>query len=132
MTTTAFHPPDVREAWRRAAAYERVAGPGEREHFRREGQIIVASVLGRAGLADSARRVLVRARADQKIDPRGELVGYEAIVRTMLGDKKEAVDLLQRYLINHPDHRDFIKPRAWWWRDLQNDPRFKSLIAQTG
>ena len=87
-------------------------------------------MLGRAGLADSARRVLVRARADQTIDPRGELMGYEAFVRTMLGDKKEAVDLLQRYLTEHPDHRrGFAKVNAWWWRDLQNDPRFKTLVA---
>jgi hypothetical protein len=132
MTTKAFHPPDVREAWRRAADYERVAGPEEREYFRREGQIVVASVLARAGLSDSARRVLVRARADQRVDPRGELIGYEAFVRTILGDKKEAVDLLQRYLTNHPEHRDFTGTTSWWWRDLQSDPRFKSLIAQTG
>jgi len=29
-------------------------------------------------------------------------MGYEAVVRTMLGDKKEAVDLLQQYLTDHP------------------------------
>jgi hypothetical protein len=121
---------DPAEAWRRAAEYEQVVPPQQREYYRREGQIVVAAVLGRAGLPDSARRVLVRARADQTIDPRGELMGYEAVVRTMLGDKKEAVDLLQRYLTDHPDHRrGFAKVNAWWWRDLQNDPRFKTLVA---
>ena len=121
---------DPAEAWRRAADYEQVVPPQQREYSRREGQIVVAAVLGRAGLADSARRVLVRARADQTIDPRGELMGYEAFVRTMLGDKKEAVDLLQRYLTEHPDHRrGFAKVNAWWWRGLQDDPRFKTLIA---
>jgi TolB-like protein len=126
--------PDGTEAWRRAAEYERLAPPKERDYYRREGQIVVAWVLGRAGLLDSARRVLVRARTDDKtIDPRGELMGYEAVVRTMLGDKKEAVDLLQRYLTDHPEHRGgFAKVNAWWWRDLQNDPRFKTLIATGG
>jgi serine/threonine-protein kinase len=125
--------PDAAEAWRRAEAYEKAAPPQRREYFRREGQIVVADVLGRAGLADSARRVLVRARADRTIDPRGELMGYEAFVRTQLGDKKEAVDLLQRYLADHPEHRGgFAKVNAWWWRDLQNDPRFKTLIASGG
>jgi eukaryotic-like serine/threonine-protein kinase len=131
--------PDPDEAWRRAGAYARAAPPQQREYFRREGQIVVADVLGRAGqagragLADSARRVLVRARADRTIDPRGELMGYEAFVRTQLGDKKEAVDLLQRYLTDHPEHRGgFAKVNAWWWRDLQNDPRFRSLIATGG
>ena len=128
--------PDPNEAWRRAAAYALAAPPQQREYYRREGQIVVADVLGRAGqagragLADSARQVLVRARADRTIDPRGELMGYEAFVRTQLGDKKEAVDLLRRYLTDHPEHRGgFAKVNAWWWRDLQNDPRFQSLIA---
>jgi len=131
--------PDPNEAWRRAAAFERAVPPQQREYYRREGQIVVADVLGRAGqtgragLADSARRVLVRARADRTIDPRGELMGYEAFVRTQLGDKKEAVDLLQRYLTDHPEHRGgFAKVNAWWWRDLQSDPRFKTLIAGGG
>jgi TolB-like protein len=129
MTTKAVRP-DVPEAWLRAAAYENAVPPQEREYYRREGQIVVAAVLARAGLADSARRVLVRARADRSIDPRGELMGYEAFVRTMLGDKKEAVDILQRYLTEHPEHRrGFSRTNAWWWQDLQNDSRFKTLIA---
>jgi hypothetical protein len=124
---------DAAEAWRRAAEYESVAPPQQREYYRRESQIVVADVLGRAGLGDSARRVLMRARADRTIDPRGELMGYEAVVRVQLGDKREAVDLLQRYLTDHPEHRaGFGKISPWWWRDLQNDPRFKTLIAGQG
>ena len=132
MTTKAVRADPV-EARRRAAEYESVAPPQQREYYRHEGQIVVAAVLGRAGLPDSARHVLVQARADRTIDPRGELMGYEAVVRTMLGDKREAVDLLQQYLTDHPEHRrGFGKVNAWWWRDLQSDPRFKSLIASGG
>ena len=124
---------DPAEAWRRAAEYEAVAPRPQKEYDSREAQIAVADVLGRAGLADSARRVLLRARADRTIDPRGELIGLEAFVRTQLGDKKEAVDLLQRYLTDHPEHRaGFGKMSVWWWRDLQNDPRFKTLITGQG
>ena len=124
---------DPAEAWRRAADYEGAASPQERDYFRREGQIVVASVLARAGLADSARRVLVRARADQKVDPRGELMGYEAFVRAQLDDKNEAIDILQRYLAAHPEHRrGFEKVNAWWWQPLESDSRFKSLIATGG
>jgi len=64
MTTKAVRADPV-EARRRAAEYESVAAPQQREYYRREGQIVVAAVLGRAGLPDSARRVLVRARADR-------------------------------------------------------------------
>ena len=61
------------------------------------------------------------------------MMGIEAFVRTMLGDKKEAVDLLQRYLTEHPEHRrGFGKVNAWWWQDLQNDPRFQTLVAAGG
>jgi serine/threonine-protein kinase len=121
---------DPAEAWRRAAEYENAAPPQMREYTKHEAQIAVADVLGRAGLPDSARRVLVRARADRTIDPTGELIGYEAFVRGQLGDKKEAVDLLQQYLTDHPEHRaGFSKVNPWWWRPLQDDPRFRSLIA---
>jgi hypothetical protein len=117
-----------------------VASPQQKEYYHREAQIVVADVLGRAGevlkrseLGDSARRVLVRARADRTIDPRGELMGYEAFVRAQIGDKKEAVDLLQRYLTDHPEHRaGFAKARQWWWEGLQEDPRFKTLVAGQG
>jgi hypothetical protein len=129
MTTKAVRA-NPTEAWRRAAELERVAPVPQREYYRREGQIFVAAVLARANLPDSARRVLVRARANRDIDPRGELTGLEAFVRTVLGDKNEAVDLLQRYLTEHPEHRHgFAKANPWWWRDLQNDPRFKTLVA---
>jgi hypothetical protein len=133
MMTTKAARADPAEAWRRAGEVGRVAPPPQREYYRREGQIFVAVVLSRAGLPDSARRVLVRARTDRTVDARGELMGLEAFARTMLGDKKEAVDLLQRYLTDHPEHRrGFAKVNAWWWRDLQNDARFKTLIAAGG
>jgi serine/threonine-protein kinase len=129
MTTKAVLA-DPAEAWRRAADYEASVPPQEREYYRREGQIVVAAVLARAGLADSARKVLVRARADRTIDPRGELMGYEAFVRTLLGDKKQAVAILQQYLTEHPEHRrGFARANPWWWQDLQNDPQFQTLIA---
>jgi hypothetical protein len=122
--------PDPTEAWRRAAEFEAVVPAPRRENATHEAQIVVADVLGRAGLADSARKVLVAARADRTIDPRGELIGYEAFVRGQLGDKKEAVDLLEKYLTDHPEHRSgFSKANPWWWRPLQDDPRFRSLIA---
>jgi serine/threonine-protein kinase len=133
IMSTTLPPPDPPAAWRRAAQLEAAAPPQQREYYRREGQIVVGAVLGRAGLADSARRVLVRARADREVDPRGELMGYEAFARTIIGDKKEAIDLLQKYLTDHPEHRrGFGKVNFWWWRPLQDEPRFKTLMALGG
>jgi serine/threonine-protein kinase len=131
IMTTKGASKDPDEAWRRASEYVRLAPPQLKEYTKREAQIVVAEVLNRAGLPDSARRVLVRAKtSDPAIDPRGELMGYEAFVRAQLGDKQEAVDLLQKYLTDHPEHRGgFSKANPWWWQPIQDDPRFKRLIA---
>ena len=130
MFTTKARQPDPDEAWRLAEEYGKLVPEQEREYSRREAQIVVAAALARAGQADSARKVLVRARATPNIDPRGELIGYEAFVRTQMGDREEAIALLQRYLAAHPEHREgFTKANAWWWRDLQQDPRFRSLVG---
>ncbi|HVE77438.1 MAG TPA: serine/threonine-protein kinase [Gemmatimonadaceae bacterium] len=130
-TTIARTPADPARARQLAARMVELSPPHEREYRRREGEIVVAASLARAELRDSARAVLVRARADKTIDRRGELIGYEAFVRTILGDRAEAIQLLQLYLTNHPEHREgFAKVNAWWWRGLADDPRFKALAAR--
>ena len=56
--------------------------------------------------------------------------GLEALARTFLGERDAAITQLERYLTSHPDHRaGFAKVNAWWWRDLQQEPRFKTLAA---
>ena len=89
-------------------------------------------MLARAGLADSARRVLASARATADIDPRHELAGFAAVTRVLLHDYDEAVSLIETYLTANPEHRrGFATNTAWWWADpgLQNHPRFKAIIA---
>lgn len=94
--------------------------------------MLVAGVLGRAELADSARRVLESARPDRHTDPRGEMRAMEALVRVWLGDHDEAIGLLQRYLTANPEHREgFVKANTWWWRPLENDPRFRRLVGSS-
>jgi serine/threonine-protein kinase len=128
LFTTNARAPDVDEAWSLAAVMDSIA-PG-REMLRREARILVAAAIGRRGMLDSARRVLERARADRSIDPRGELMGFEAIIRTMIGDEDEAIRLLQVYLTSNPAHREgFVKNSAWWWKPLRDDPRFQALIG---
>lgn len=129
MLTKAVLPDPVR-AWGLLDELQQRSPAQDREFQRRQGQILVAIVLARAGLADSAHHVLERSRAGTDIDPRGELIGYEALARTFLGERDTAVSMLERYLTSHPEHRaGFAKVNAWWWRDLQQEPRFKTLIA---
>jgi eukaryotic-like serine/threonine-protein kinase len=130
LMTTGARPADADEAWRLAGDIAAARPEPQRDYTRRLMQIVVASVLGKAGLADSARRVLVRARTAPDVDPARELVGYEAWVRTQLGDRDEALSLLREYILANPRHREGFRKRVhWWWRPLQNDPRFKALIG---
>jgi serine/threonine-protein kinase len=127
---TKLRRPDVAEAWRMVNAVAEHAPPPERERARREAEIMAAVVIARAQLVDSARRVLLRARAGRDIDPRGDLLGAEAVTRAMINDKDEAIRLLQTYLTSHPEHREgFVKANTWWWRSLQDDPRFRALVG---
>jgi hypothetical protein len=122
--------PDPNEAWRLVSQMQKSTPKQDWEFARREAQILVAIVLNRANLADSAHHVLAASRAGPDIDPRGELTGLEALAHTFFGERDEAITLLEQYLNSHPDHRaGFSKVNAWWWRDLQQDPRFKTLAA---
>ena len=41
-----------------------------------------------------------------------------------------AMRLLEQYFVAFPKHREgFRKNVHWWWRSLQDDPRFKALIG---
>jgi len=131
MMTKAVDPQPA-QAWRLSREFTALTPQQDTAFNRRFGQVFVAIVLGRAGLKDSAEHVLAGARAGSDIDPRDELMGYEALARTFLGEHEQAITLLERYLTAHPEHRaGFAKKNYWWWRDLQNDPRFK-VVAGTG
>ena len=121
---------DVAEAWRLAAEAVRLVPERDRPFKQLLEPIYVAAVLGRAGLKDSARHVLERSRGTAAVDPTRDLLGWEASVRTMLGDKEEAIRLLGEWLVANPRHREgFRKSVHWWWRPLQDDPRFKAMIG---
>jgi serine/threonine-protein kinase len=134
MMTTKAARQDPDSAWRLYAALQQVTPERAWPFESRNGQILVAGALARAGLSDSARHVLTRARVggDATVDPRKELVGNEAVVRAILGDYDETVRLIEQYLVANPEHwRGFAKYTGPWWRDpkLQTHPKFKALIA---
>jgi tetratricopeptide (TPR) repeat protein len=122
--------PDIPEAWRLVGELEKITPKHTWEYKRREAQIAVAAALARAGLADSARHVLERSRADGTIDPRKELLPSEAYARIHLGEPDQAIALLEQYVAANPGHRaGFARASAWRWRPLQTHPRFRELVA---
>ncbi|HUQ19912.1 MAG TPA: protein kinase [Gemmatimonadaceae bacterium] len=130
MYTTPNQTPDIDSAWTYRNAYVDLTPEKNREYAKKMGDILVAGALVRASLPDSARHVLVHARATPSQDPTRELEGNEAVIRVMLGDFDEAVRLIADYLTVNPSHRrGFAARTGWWWRDIQSYPKFKALLA---
>jgi eukaryotic-like serine/threonine-protein kinase len=130
MYTTRGAKSDVDSAWIYKKQYVALSPADGRVTADKMGDILVAGALARAGLPDSARHVLLRARATPQQDPTRDLEGNEAIMRVILGDQDEAVRLLADYLTVHTEHRKGFATRVSpWWRDLQTNPKFKQLIA---
>jgi TolB-like protein len=130
LMTTRVTEPDVAMAWHLADTLAQVAAEGDREYQRLNAQMLVAGVLARAGLADSARHVAERSRGRPEIDPGRDLLYTEAIVRTMLGDKNEAIKALKIYLAVNPAKRGGLAEDAgWYFRSLADDARFRELVG---
>ena len=127
MTTDAAEP-NVPEAWRLYGEVDTLTPAPAKAFEVHWVRMIVGAVLARAGLADSARHVLVSARADARIDPQHDLLSLEAFGRTLLGERGQAIDLLKQYVAANPAHA-FKRGGdiSWWWRDLRSDPRFSQL-----
>ena len=124
--------PDVSRAWKLVDEYVQMSPPAQREFIRLRGQMLATFAMARAGLADSARAVAARSRADATQDPARELVYFEALLHAILGDKDEAIRLLGTYVATNPQVRDGIaRDESWWFRDLRQDPRYKQLIGPT-
>ena len=130
LMTTPARDPDVGRAWQLVALLDTVTPPAFRPYIVLEARLRAGGVIARAGLKDSARRVLDRARAatTPAADPGQELLALEAYQRTLLGDRDTAIVLLQRYSAANPGHVRG-KDISWWWRDLRDDPRFKALFG---
>ncbi|HEX4575299.1 MAG TPA: serine/threonine-protein kinase [Gemmatimonadales bacterium] len=128
LMTTPAREADPRAAWRLYTKLDSVTPAPRKPLELHRAAMIVGAILARAGLADSARHVLVAAREDPTTDPQLELVSLEAFARTLLGERDEAIDLLKRYVAANPAHA-FKRGGdiSWWWRDLRTDPRFAQL-----
>jgi serine/threonine-protein kinase len=125
--------PDINRAWSLLDQHVALSPPNVREFRRLRGQMLVAMALARAGLADSARSVAARSRADAEMDPPRELVSFEAIVYTILGDKNEAIRLLGRYFASNPQQRSSQqRDESWWYQSLKGDPRYEALVGTSG
>jgi serine/threonine-protein kinase len=136
VMSTRIREPDVGLAWKLADSLEKLSPVGRREYDAREARMIVAMVLARAGLGDSARQVALRARTGTDVDPNQDLAYREAYVHILRADRVHALEALKRYFAANPERRPSLADTTqvwtnWWFQSIQDDPRFKALVFGT-
>jgi tetratricopeptide (TPR) repeat protein len=119
--------PDVAKGWRLVAQLDTLVAPSARPVFKQRWRMMMAAVLARAGLTDSARRTIRAARAGDSGD--AQLDFYEAGARARLGENNDAIRLIRRYLEASPEAKAFIK-RDPEFEPLWGDARFQGLVAE--
>ncbi len=123
---------DVDAAWELAARLDSLAPEAQLAYEQRLGRLLVAAVLRKAGMPDSASSVFVRGRGDDAIDPAQDLLLYEAAMRATTGDLDGAMEALKRYVAANPQATFGQGGEIhWWWRELRNRPDFQALVRQT-
>jgi tetratricopeptide (TPR) repeat protein len=91
-------------------------------------RLLVAAVIARSGMADSARHVLDFVQAQARTDPTKRTAPLgEAYVRLLLGDRDGALARLGDYLRATPNARAQVATHPWF-RPLRGDPRFDALV----
>ncbi|MGH7538567.1 MAG: protein kinase domain-containing protein, partial [Gemmatimonadales bacterium] len=97
--------------------------------FRR---LMVAAVLARSGIADSAKSVM---RAVRGSAPNPALLDgielFEAYVYELLGERETALHALQTFVGANPQSRTYVA-RTRWFEPLRGDSRFQALVAVPG
>lgn len=117
-------PPEPKRGWELSGLGRESDPPQLRRTIQPRLDMLVAGVLARAQMRDSARAVLSRARAAGSDD--SELVRLEIAVLAMLGDLDAAVDVLS----GHPEIVSY--PANRMLEVLRRHPRFPSLLDTTG
>ena len=117
--------PSVPAAWRVVGDIASVEPPQTRSWAEPRLRMMVAGVIARAGLRDSAEQVIRAARAAAPDDP--ELLYQEALARVRLSQADSAVQLLAKLLEGAPDFRPYLR-RDVQLRALAGNPAFQRLV----
>ncbi|HKA60600.1 MAG TPA: serine/threonine-protein kinase [Gemmatimonadales bacterium] len=122
--------PDVPALWKVVDQYARLYPENQQEYRRKRGQVFLSMALANAGLRDSARAVVTRARGNPTIDPTNDLMYLEVAARNVMGDREEALSVLGRYLATNPQDRESIaRDSTWFFKGLRDDARFIRLVG---
>jgi tetratricopeptide (TPR) repeat protein len=115
---------DVARAWQMVDSIEHVPSPVAQSMLRATWgyrRLLVAAILARAKMGDSARAVLRRVQAAAPSE-RGLTTTPEAHVYALLGERDSAVARLGELLTAAPQRRTFFLGLPWV-KSLRDDPR---------
>jgi tetratricopeptide (TPR) repeat protein len=133
MLITDWAEPDVEKAWQLAVEVDSLAREVNNELAGQRARMWVAGVLARANMPDSAHAVIAATQVSPEVDQELQLVSDEALVRILLGEHDEAIDLLRRYNAAHPGHGlSAQRDLHWWWEPLRDHPRFREVAEPHG
>ena len=123
-------PPDVALAWRLVDSATKYSPAARRELNRLKSGMLVGVVLARAGLADSARRVIERSKGGAEIDPTRDIALLGAWAYTQLDDKPSAVEMFKLYFAANPAARvSYSEDPGWMFGGLRDYPAFRALVG---
>jgi len=128
--TAAAAKSSIGEAWRLADSVTALVDEKKRPFQRLNSNLLVAMVIAKAGLTDSAKHVLDRSRGSSDIDKPRDLLQFAAYVDILLGDKKQAINDLTGFISAMPGRKDsFASGSGWWYDDLKTQPDWKTLTG---
>jgi serine/threonine protein kinase/tetratricopeptide (TPR) repeat protein len=117
----------VDEAWNAAQRIQtEVTNPDVKNRWPNH-HLMVAMILARAGMAESARAVVAAVHRDQPPNRSIVDIAYdEAYVWLLLNDRAKALSLLRSYVMAHPEDREYVRGSPWF-QSLREDSVFRSL-----
>jgi len=97
--------------------------------FPADRRLLLAAIYARSGRPDSARALVVEARAASPSDTGAAwFLSAEAYIHVLLGERAPALDLVTRVLTASPQLRGYVG-RTPWFASLHDDPRFVALAG---
>jgi TolB-like protein len=131
LAATPSAPVDVEGAWALLAQLDSLVPEPIRAYKHGVGAIMVAGVLSRAGLPDSASAVFASIDHSEAVDPQRNLFIYEAGIRSSTGDADGALDVLRRWIAATPGGTLGEGGEAqWWWQGLRGRPEFERFVER--
>jgi hypothetical protein len=120
---------DVTTVWNLVDSVERGDSIGMVAPLWAYRRMMVAAIMARSGMTDSARALLEKTRRELTQHPASSDPGWdEAYVYLLLGDRETALRVLSSRLAAEPYERGFVA-RSPWYRELRTDPRFLALLG---